>query len=301
MPINPVKSLAILLSFCFIVGCTKSLEGRKTGIIHTESLAEISGLAASRHTPGNWWVHNDGNHGSLVFLIAEDGSLRRRVELIGIDNLDWEDMGAFQYQQKNWLLIGDIGDNLSKRESIQLHFLLEPEARLTNTAIKHSLQLTYPDGPRDTESLAVDPVDDTIYLLSKRDHPARLYRISVSHALSHQSAELEFVGEVDSIPAHSEADIIADPGHGRWSDQATAMDISPDGSLIALQTYKMTMLFKRTAGMSVLDALNSKAIIYNTDPLVQEEAIAFSQDGKYLLVATEKLPAPLLRLDINLK
>lgn len=226
--------------------------------------------------------------------------MRRRVELIGIDNLDWEDMAAFQYLQEDWLIIGDIGDNLSKRPSIQLHFLPEPGTSLTSTVVQHSLHLTYPDGPRDTESLAVDPVDNTIYLLSKRDHPARLYRISVAQAFSRQSAELEFVGEVDSIPAHSEADIIADPDHGRWSDQATALDISSDGSLIALQTYKMTMLFKRAKGMSVLDALNGKAIIYNTDPLAQEEAIAFSQDGKYLLIATEKLPAPLLRLDINL-
>ncbi|MCF6263425.1 MAG: hypothetical protein L3J24_07565 [Xanthomonadales bacterium] len=299
MPINPIKYLLILLSLSFIGGCTSSLEGRQSGVIRAEALAEISGLAASNYAPGNWWVHNDGHHGSRVFLISEDGSVDRRVELSGVDNNDWEDMAAFQYQQQAWLLIGDIGDNFSKRQSIQLHFLPEPETTLSSAAIKHSLQLTYPDGPRDSESVAVDPVDNTIYLLSKRDHPARLYRISVAQAFARQSAELEFVGEVDSIPAHSEADIIADPEHGQWSDQATAMDISADGSLIALQTYKMTMLFKRAAGMSVLDALNGKAMTYNTDPLAQEEAIAFSRDGKYLLIATEKLPAPLLRLEIN--
>ncbi|MCF6226055.1 MAG: hypothetical protein L3J22_07120 [Xanthomonadales bacterium] len=299
MLISPVKSLLILFSLNFIGGCAGSLEGRQTGIIQAESLAEISGLAASSHSPGNWWVHNDGKHGSRVFLISENGSLHRRVELTGGYNNDWEDMAAFQYQQQTWLLIGDIGDNFSKRESIQLHFLPEPETTHSSSAIKHSLHLTYPDGPRDSESVAVDPVDKSIYLLSKRDHPARLYRISIAQAFARQSAELEFVGEVDSIPDHTQADIIADPDHGRWSDQATAMDISADGSLIALQTYKMTMLFKRAAGMSVLDALNGKAITYNTDPLTQEEAIAFSRDGKYLLIATENLPAPLLRLDIN--
>ena len=276
-----------------------TMESRQTGIIQDENLSEISGLAASAIYPGNWWLHNDSRHGSRIYLVSETGNTLKNIELPGIENHDWEDIARFSHVQKSWLVIGEIGDNFGKRPSISLHFLPEPTGSTVTARIKHSIQLSYPDGPRDCESLAVDPRDGFIYLISKRDHPARLYRIAIEQAFTSEVDELEFVGEVNSIPAHSKADIAADPERGQWSDQATAMDISADGSLIALQTYKMAMVFKRKSEQTVLDALNGKATTLDTQSLTQEEAIAFSLDGKYLLITTEKLPAPLLRVDLR--
>ncbi|MBE9549793.1 MAG: hypothetical protein IMF09_10340 [Proteobacteria bacterium] len=292
------KLLLVVLS-TLITACTTNLESRQTGVIYAEELSEISGLAASANFPGDWWLHNDGQHGSRIYLISEHGNTLKSVELLGVENHDWEDISRFGRQQQSWLVIGEIGDNFGKRPTIALHFLPEPGESAKTASVQHSLQLSYPDGPRDCESMAVDPVGGYIYLLSKRDHPARLYRISLKQAFDNETAELEFVGEVHAIPEHTDADILADPERGQWSDQATAMDISADGSLIALQTYKMAMLFKREPGESVLDALNSEALTLDTSPLTQEEALGFSLDGSYFLITTEKLPAPLLRVELR--
>jgi len=292
------KLLLVVLSI-FITACTTTLESRQSGVIHAENLSEISGLTASANFPDRWWLHNDGQHSSRIYLISENGDTLKSIDLLGVENHDWEDISRFRRQHQSWLVIGEIGDNFGKRPTIALHFLPEPGEGADTVSVEHSLELSYPDGPRDCESMAVDPAEGFVYLLSKRDHPARLYRVSLEQAFTSKTAILEFVGEVHAIPAHTEADILADPERGQWSDQATAMDISADGSLIALQTYKMVMLFQRKPGEAVLDALNSEAVTLNTSPLTQEEALGFSLDGKHLLITTEKLPAPLLRVDLH--
>ena len=43
----------------------------------------------------------------------------------------------------------------------------------------HVLRLTYDDGPRDCEAIAIDPGERAIYLLTKRTTPPRLYRVAL--------------------------------------------------------------------------------------------------------------------------
>ena len=297
---TPLPQLILLmLAPSITLSCTQTIISHESGIIQSDKLTEISGLAASYNFPGQWWIHNDGGQNAEIYLVSETGKILNIVEIAAATNHDWEDMARFQYQQRSWLVIGDVGDNNEKRPSIQLYLMPEPDNAVNRVTNAQTIQLTYPDGPRDCESIAVDPVGEFIYLLSKRDHPARLYRIPLQQAFNTVAATLEFVGEVVSIPAHTKADIKADPERGKWSDQATAMDISADGSLITLQTYKMAMLFNRNTGESVLDTLNGKARTVNTHPLVQEEAIAFSLDGKHMLITTEQQPAPILRVDLG--
>ncbi len=299
MKTTQLRFIFLLLASSMTASCSHSLLSQEVGIIKAENLTEISGLAASYNFPGQWWMHNDGGQNAEIFLLSEKGTLLNSVALPGAINRDWEDMARFQYQQQSWLVIGDVGDNDAQWPTVQLYLLPEPSTNALQARVAHKIQLTYPDGPRDCESIAVDPLGEFIYLLSKRDHPARLYRIPLQQVFGNATATLEFVGEVDAIPAHTKADIKADPKTGRWSDQATAMDIASDGLLISLQTYKMALLFKRNRGESVLDALNGKATTVSTNPLVQEEAIGISLDGKHVLVTTEKLPAQIIRIDLR--
>ncbi len=274
-------------------------ESIQTGTIKLPELTESSGLAASASFPGLWWSHNDGKHKTELFLISEDGKEQGHIELRGALNRDWEDISRFDWQGKSFLLLGDIGDNLGNRSSITLYVFTEPQKQRGSVIVEFSLKLTYPDGPRDSEAIAVDTHEGFIYLLSKRDHPARLYRLPLKTVFSANEAVLDFVGEVDSIPPHTDADIALDPERGRWSDQATAMDISADGSMIALQTYKMALIYTRQPKQTWLDALNGKPKMVNTHPLTQEEAIGFSLDDNYLLLTTEVLPAPILKISLH--
>ncbi len=288
----------ILLLLLTIAKLSSAHEVTQTGTIQLADLTESSGLAASANFPGHWWSHNDGKHKTELFLFAEDGKKYGQIQLKGSINRDWEDMSRFDWNNRSYLLLGDIGDNMSSRTAITLYLLREPIKRYGEVAIQFSIKLTYPDGARDSEAIAVDAKEGFIYILSKRDHPARLYRLPLKTAFSANEAVLEFIGVVSSIPPHTAEDIARDPGHGRWSDQATAMDISTDGTMIALQTYKMALIFTRKPGQSWLETLNGTPKMVSTDPLDQEEAIAFSLDDSHLLVTTEKLPAPILRINL---
>ncbi len=288
----------ILLFILGIANLSSAKDGIITGSLQSAGLTESSGIAASANFPGHWWSHNDGKHKTELFLFAEDGKEYGNIQLKGTINRDWEDMSRFDWKDRSYLILGDIGDNMGSRSAITLYLLREPNKRYGDVAIQYSIKLTYPDGPRDSEAIAVDSKEGFIYILSKRDHPARLYRLPLKTAFSAYEATLQFVGEVDSIPAHTKEDIARDPDHGRWSDQATAMDISTDGTMIALQTYKMALVFSRKSEQSWLEALNGTPKMILTHPLDQEEAIAFSLDDSHLLITTEKLPAPILRIDL---
>jgi len=102
--------------------------------------------------------------------------------VLGARNRDWEDLAAFTWRDRNWIVIGDIGDNAARRRAVRLHLLPEPGPEDTTARPVASLTLMYPDGPRDAEGLAVDATTGTLYVLSKRDRPNRLYQLPLYEA-----------------------------------------------------------------------------------------------------------------------
>jgi hypothetical protein len=77
------------------------------------------------------------------------------------------------------------------------------------------------------------------------------------------------------------------------------MDLSPDGRVIALLTYKRPYLLYRKAKEGWPQVFGRAPIPLAMPRLRQAEALCFSADGKSLIVTSEKLPAPLYRLDIS--
>ncbi len=275
----------------------------KTGYLDADPINEASGLQASFSHSGDFFVHNDEGE-ALIYAIDASGNDLGKVTIVPAKNKDWEDITSVPVGAGRWLVAGDIGDNRSRRKYITLYFAREPQPGKNNRYsgrldLQHRLDLTYPDGPRDTESLAYDPVGKQLLLLSKRDVPARLYAIDLSTALSESRAELKFLGTISALRPPSPADHAQWRGRLDWISQPTGLDISADGSEAVVITYRSLYRFHRRAGEDWLTALQRKPEEVVGPLAPQNEAVAYSTDGKSIYVTTEKRPAPIFRFQFR--
>ena len=298
----------ILLTACDIPSGDQSTENEalpltmeRTGWLSSDKLNEASGLQASYSRSGDFFVHNDEGKPTL-YAIDESGADLGKVSIVPAKNKDWEDITSVPVDDGRWIVAGDIGDNMAKREYIKLYFIEEPQTGENDRYsgkqdLKHWLTLTYPDGPRDCESMAYDPVGKQILLLSKRDKPPRLYAVDIETALTTEQAELEFLGLTSPLRAPTTGDNLHWGGRTDWISQPTGFDISPDGNEAVVITYRSLYRYRREQGEDWLTALHRKPDEVVGPPAVQNEAIAYSTDGKTILVTTEKRPAAVYRVE----
>ena len=263
------------------------------GRIEAPSHRETSGLAASHRAPDLLWTHDDGGHDPVVHAISTQGTWRGALRLEGVANNDWEDIASFELDGRAWLLVGDVGDNRASRPAVMLHVVEEPppeqlaSARELHAAPAYTISFVYPDGPRDCESVAVDPAERSIYLLSKRDAVPRLYRLPLQRPATAQPVRAEFVGLVPHIPEVPAAERLR-AGHLKHGALPTAMDFAPDGSAAVVLTYAEPLLFPRRRGQSWAEALAGEPVALAPHHLPQAEGACFSRDGTQLYVASER-------------
>ena len=275
----------------------------KMGYLDSDKLIEASGLQASHSYSGDFFAHNDDGK-SVIYVIDETGNDLGNMVIEPARNKDWEDITSVPVDDGRWLVAGDIGDNFTKRKYITLYFAKEPSpgkggrysGRLN---LEHRLDLTYPDGARDCESMSYDPVDNQILLLTKRDKPARLYAIDLETALREDQAELKFLGTVSPYRPPTIADRAKWGGRTDWISQPTGLDISADGSEAVVITYRSLYRYYRQEGEDWLTAMQRKPAEVVGPPAPQNEAIAYSIDGKSIFVVTEKQPAPIYRFQFK--
>jgi hypothetical protein len=267
----------------------------------TESeLDEASGIQAL--AADRFLVHND--EGRALYVVDETGVDLGRIRIDGAKHKDWEDMALVPAADGRLVVIGDIGDNDARRKKVWLYFVQEPEPDSggkgypSETEVMHRLELRYEDGPRDVESMAYDPHSGMLLFLSKRDQPPRLYGVPLADALSSESLTAAFLAEVPGLRPPTRRDILSSPKRGLWVSQPTAMDISPDGRLAAVLTYRSLYLFQREEGESWSEAFQRQPEEFIGPPGLHDEAVAFSPDQAYIYVTTEHRPAPLYRMDL---
>ncbi len=267
------------------------------GIIDQPVLNEASGLAPSRLRDDVLFSHNDSGNEPLLFAFGMDGRNLGAMR-VNRQNVDWEDMASYLLDEQSWLLIADIGDNRAQRSHVVLHFLHEPAAGMDGRyqgmiEPEFSLEVEYPDGAKDAESVAVDLQRREVLILSKRIKPSRLYSVPIKASSTRITATL--LGEVPHIPQPTADDLRRSPEVGRWRSQPTAMDIV--GNQAAVLTYWNIYVFERGPGQSWPEAFAQQPKIIWMPPLPQAEALSFDRTGRSLFVTTEKQPTPLLRLD----
>jgi hypothetical protein len=185
-----------------------------------------------------------------------------------------------------YVYVGDIGDNRAIRSSIKVHRVLEPsvsafQAPATVTLSGFAtLTFVYPDGPRDAESMFVDPLTRDLYFISKRENPHRVYRAGYPQSTS-GTTTLEYMTE--------------------FTDAAwlTAADISPDGNEILVRGAGSTTgkMFSRPSGGSIADAFNTTPVTVPLRTEPQGEAIAFDRNGWGYYTVSEGTSQPIYYFD----
>ena len=261
--------IRLFIVFALVLGCnhertTKEIfsNGKASGEV-SKRLKEASGLAASAANPGLLWTLNDSGNSAEVFLIDEEANVRLVCKLANAINRDWEDIavGPGPRPETNYVYVADIGDNDEKFGLKFIYRFEEPvlglETEITITRYD-TLVLRLPDAMRDTEALLLDPVTRDLFLVSKRENKAGVYRAASPG--SHDTVTLD---RILNLPM----------------TQIVAGSISADGREILLKSYDHVYYWKKSGDESVAALLGKDPIELPYDREPMGEAIAWSRDG----------------------
>lgn len=287
------SALAALLLACAVlfIGCAGQ---PGTGSLTDTELTETSGLAATRSGQPGFWALNDSGNGAVLFRLDRGGATLARYPVVGAANLDWEDLASFEWRGSSWLLIADTGDNLANRNGIKLHLVGEPTAHARRAVVHSSVAVHFPDGPRDAEGVAVDPTNESIYLISKRDRPNRLYELQLSvFDAPHSVQTFAAVGAISRDTTPPASDLLRRPTLFAIGGFSTAFDISADGTRAVVLGYRRARVVERRPEERWVEALNRMRPLPNHG-LKQAEAVAFDRAGHTITLTSEGMFAPFL-------
>lgn len=255
--------------------------GRKVGVVETSLIEEASGIVASQRNDGVLWVHNDSGDRAAVYAIDTTGKLLGTCRLSGVYARDWEDiaLGPGPDPNLHYLYIGDIGDNAGRRRSIKVYRVPEPKVdaakpfgRLT-IGPTDTIELNYPDQPRDAETLLLDPLTRDLYLISKRNLLCKAFRAPYPQSTTRPNV-LERVCTLSFAIA-------------------VGGDVSPDGKRVIVRGPYNASIWVRPEGQPLWKAFQegSRGIPLMAEP--QGEAICFDGRGRGYFTLSEKARQPL--------
>jgi hypothetical protein len=230
-------------------------------------LDEVSGLAASRQHAGVLWAVVDSLEPAAVVALRTDGTALGTVTFTGtpVVNLDWEDLAlAPGPDGVDWLYVADVGDNVKVRRSVEIYRFPEPTPE-DGTVEAERVSATYEDGATDAEALTVT-AGGTWIVGKVLDAPAPVYLLDEATGVFRPTGTTVDVG----------------------GDLVTAVDVSPDGSVLALRTYDEVRLYPLGADGDVAAALTVGDPCL-TSPLdePQGETVAVLPDGEGLATVSE--------------
>lgn len=195
-------ALAVLpFGLGFAAGPSPPVEDEVAFSFADPEIVESSGLVAE---DGRFATVNDSGDSGRVFTVdPADG------ETVAVTSWEGEpsDIEAISSLPAGDLLVGDIGDNLGERESIEL---LRVPFGEDGTVEPVSYELHYPDGPHDAEALLVHPETGQVLVVAK-EFIGGLYAAPTK--LSADGAnELEQIGE-DLLPVATDGAFFPDGKH----------------------------------------------------------------------------------------
>jgi len=285
-----VMILLLLADFCLVANaeCPQFQSGSQVGTVAHSSLDEISGIAASRQNNDVFWVHNDhksSTYAPEVFALTSSGKHLGVYTLDSADDEDYEDIaiGPGPTPGVDYLYVGNIGDNDGVRSWVEVYRVAEPVVDSQQSPVEITLtsydtiKLQYPDGPRDAETLMVDPVTRDLYIISKRDSFSRVYRAPYPQSTT-TTTTMEYKCELP------------------W-DKAAGGDISLGGDMIIVRTgdggIDIASIWLRPEGTNLWDAFSGTECAVELLSEENGEAICFDANGCGYYTTSEKLYQPI--------
>jgi hypothetical protein len=245
---------------------------QQIGTLQGDDLRELSGIAASRTHRGVFWTHNDSGDTPRIFAIDRTGARRATIAVDVPQAIDWEDIAI----AGTTIYVGDIGDNTSSRASVVVYRIAEPPLTVTHVAAD-ILELHYPDGAHDAETLMVDPIGRQLVIVTKvLDGRSGVY-----------TTPLAAPGTLTKVATLSLGGL----------QLATAGDISVRGDAVVVRTYHRVFLWART-GAEPLAATLTRAPCRMRAPLERQgEALALLPGRAAYVTSSEGVGAPIHQVD----
>jgi hypothetical protein len=264
--------------------------------LENQVINESSGIAASRRNKDIFWTHNDSGDDAFIYAIDRQGKHRGTWRVTGAKAQDWEDIAVWKDAKsgKSYLYAGDIGNNSRKREFLTVYRTLEPvikpedaattKEKPAQTAAAEAINLHYPEGNFDAETLMIHPQTGDLYIVTKvMRSAAKVFKLKAPF-MQQKEATLVQVAEVE-VPQSMKGFL-------------TGGDISPDGHRVVLcdyfAAYEITLPDKK--GIAFDEIWKQPVQPINLGKRKQGEAICYSADGRSLLATSEGLPCPLIEV-----
>lgn len=256
------------------------------GTMKKKTMKEISGLAASRQTPGYLWAHGDENTGDnrKIIAIQPDGTLAMTVNLTtpNTDRDDWEDIATGIYDGKNYVFIGAIGDNdLAFNDQYYIYYFEEPAISSgTQNVTVNTIRFGYPDNTaHNTETLMYDNVEQMFYIADKVDGMCHLYKLPFSTTYG---TGVQRLTEVCAL------------GNGSKFKLANGGDITPDGHWMAIKNEEYILLWERQGAESLsATALRNPVQVMAYQKEEQGESLAWLNDSLFYTTSDSKKDTPI--------
>ncbi len=250
---------------------------RSLGRVDDPTVDELSGLARSGRDHDSLLAVEDSGNAAGVTLLRRDGRVTGFARVTGAQNVDWEDLATgTRADGAPEVYVADIGDNEKRRSDVQIYVVAEPRPGAAATAPARRLNLRYPDGAHDAETLLFDPIRREVIIVTKDLIGARSYRAGTGDAPG-SSAELR---RGPAVPL----------------GVVTAGDVSADGRTVALRSYGTLAVWRRRGSEPLTQTLARSPCRAPASlaPEGQGEALALAADGRSAITAPEG-SRPLLR------
>ncbi len=233
-------------------------------------LAEASGLAASRRSPGLLWSHADSGNAPVLVALDAHGTVKGRVALRGATPVDWEDVAVGSCESSSCVYAADIGDNNGRRKGITIYRFPEPLPTDRTTGPAEAFRGQFPDGPQDAEAFFVLGGGEMFVVTKGDTGPVALYAFPVAATSGPRVATLRKIG----VLQRGKID------RRQWVTGASA---SPDGRWVVLRTHGSVAFYD--AARLVKGDFSSPSIFALTGlGQLQGEGVALGARGAVFLV-----------------
>jgi len=271
-----MRKAVIITILLFII---LSLSAQDSLLIRDRRLNEVSGIAGGRRNPSLFYMLNDSGGKPEVYALNAKGKVVATLALRGASNRDWEDiaLGQGPSSATPYIYVGDIGDNNARHPEVYLFRFEEPRLNFTGKSHKEQrltispvqkLTIVYADGPKDCESLFLDPLNGDIYLISKREASVGLYKVSAP---------------LDTLKANVAHRVLS-----LGFPLAVAADISPGRDKILVKTYNDIYCWQVLPHEAIDTALSRPPVRLPYQPEFQGEGVCWSAAAESYLTISEQ-------------
>ena len=212
------------------------------GYAEASDLAEVSGLACSRVTPGYLWAQGDDSY--KVRALQPNGTYVSTIRL-GKRHRDWEDICCGMYNDTSYVFVGIFGDNSRQfKDDYYIYYFKEPAIVEGDIEVDvDTIHFGYPDGEaHNAETLMYDNVEQVLYIVDKYG-PTDAMGVIYSLPFRRDYEGMQVLTEWTKL------------GSGEYFKNPTGGDISPDGKYIIVKNEPFMLIWTREDGESVADAM----------------------------------------------